>query len=162
MGVNLSDLTEPRYIELSELNGKHIAIDAYNTIYQFLSALDISREQLVDVCILMGTDFNNGISGIGPKKGLKLIKDYGDIEGALEHLGKEIPEYQEIRDIFLRGTYSNDYDLSPKEIDKDATIEFLVDHDFSKERVTSAITKIETARKNNKAKRQQRSLDAWF
>ena len=39
MGVNLSDLTEPRYIELSELNGKHIAIDAYNTIYQFLSII---------------------------------------------------------------------------------------------------------------------------
>jgi len=129
---------------------------------EFLSALDISREQLVDMCILMGTDFNSGISGIGPKKGLKLIKEYGDIEGALEHLGCEIPEYQQIRDIFLNGTYSNDYDLSPREIDKDATIDFLVDHDFSKERVTSAITKIENARKSNKAKRQQRSLDAWF
>ena len=129
---------------------------------EFLSTLDISREQLVDMCILMGTDFNSGISGIGPKKGLKLIKEYGDIEGALEHLNEDIPEYQQIRDIFLKGTYSNDYDLSPREIDKKATIEFLVDHDFSKERVTSAIGKIETARKNNKAKRQQRSLDAWF
>ena len=39
MGVNLSGLTEPRTIELQELSGKTIAIDAYNTIYQFLSII---------------------------------------------------------------------------------------------------------------------------
>ena len=145
--------------------GKDIYRDVKTEIIdseQFLAALDISREQLVDVCILMGTDFNSGISGIGPKKGLKLIRDYGDIEGALEHLGKEIPEYQQVRDIFLKGTYSDSYDLSPKEIDREAVIEFLTDHDFSKERVSSALNKIESARKANKAKRQQKSLDAWF
>ncbi|MBO7205794.1 MAG: flap endonuclease-1 [Candidatus Methanomethylophilaceae archaeon] len=59
---------------------------------EFLDSLGIDREQLVDMCILMGTDFNGGISGIGPKKGLKLIKDHGDIEHALAHLGVEIPE----------------------------------------------------------------------
>lgn len=145
--------------------GKDIYRDVKTEIIdseQFLAALDISREQLVDMCILMGTDFNAGISGIGPKKGLKLIRDYGDIEGALEHLGKEIPEYQQVRDIFLKGTYSDSYDLSPKEIDREAVIEFLTDHDFSKERVSSALNKIESARKANKAKRQQKSLDAWF
>ena len=129
---------------------------------EFLEELGITREQLVDMCILMGTDFNTGISGIGPKKGLKLIKDHGDIEGALKHLGQEIPEYQEVRDIFLHGHYSDDYDLKPREIDREATIEFLVDHDFSKERVRSTLDKIENARKQNVAKKQQRSLDAWF
>ncbi len=129
---------------------------------EFLEELGITREQLVDVCILMGTDFNTGISGIGPKKGLKLIRDHGDIEGALAHLGQEIPDYQEVRDIFLRGHYSDDYDLKPREIDRDAVIEFLVDHDFSKERVRFTLDKIENARKNNVAKKQQRSLDAWF
>ena len=39
MGVNLSGLTEPRTIELQDLCGKTIAIDAYNTIYQFLSII---------------------------------------------------------------------------------------------------------------------------
>ncbi len=129
---------------------------------EFLEELGITREQLVDVCILMGTDFNSGISGIGPKKGLKLIRDHGDIEGALAHLGQEIPEYQEVRDIFLNGHYSDDYDLKPKEIDRDGVIEFLTDHDFSKERVKSTLDKIENARKTNTAKKQQRSLDSWF
>ena len=129
---------------------------------EFLEELGITREQLVDVCILMGTDFNTGISGIGPKKGLKLIKDHGDLEGALAHLGQEIPEYQEVREIFLNGHYSDDYDLKPREIDWDAVIEFLVDHDFSKERVKSTLDKIENSRKTNVAKKQQKSLDAWF
>jgi len=129
---------------------------------EFYDELGITREQLVDVCILMGTDFNPGISGIGPKKGLKLIKDHGDLEGALRHLGTEIPEYQEVRDIFLRGTYSDDYDIKPREIDREAVIEYLEGYDFSRERISSAISKIENARKTNKAKRQQRSLDAWF
>ncbi len=128
----------------------------------FLMELGVTREQIVDVCILMGTDFNAGISGIGPKKGLKLIKDHGNLEGALEHLNVEIPEYQQVRDIFLKGTYSDDYDLRPKEIDREAVIEFLSSYEFSKDRVSSAISKIENARKNNKAKRQQRSLDSWF
>ena len=45
-----------------------------------LSKLEITREQLVDVSILMGTDFNPGIDGVGPKKGLKLIKENGNAE----------------------------------------------------------------------------------
>lgn len=129
---------------------------------EFLETLGITREQLVDVCILMGTDFNEGISGIGPKKGLKLIKDHGDLESALAHIGQDIPRYQEVRDIFLSGIYSDGYELKPREIDHDGVVEFLVDHDFSKERVESALTKIESSRKANVAKRQQRSLDAWF
>ena len=39
MGVNLSGLVEPRTVGLSELGGKTVAIDAYNTIYQFLSII---------------------------------------------------------------------------------------------------------------------------
>ena len=44
-----------------------------------LSNLEITREQLVDVSILMGTDFNPGIDGIGPKKGKK-FKSQTDTE----------------------------------------------------------------------------------
>jgi flap endonuclease-1 len=43
-----------------------------------------SREQLIDLCMLMGTDYNPGIRCIGPKKGLKLIKEKGTLERALE------------------------------------------------------------------------------
>ena len=39
MGVDLGDLFDKKEIELTELKGKVIAIDAYNTLYQFLSII---------------------------------------------------------------------------------------------------------------------------
>ena len=39
MGVDLGDLFAPHQIEMSELSKKVIAIDAYNTLYQFLSII---------------------------------------------------------------------------------------------------------------------------
>jgi flap endonuclease-1 len=55
-----------------------------------LSALAITREQLVDVGILVGTDFNDGVRGIGPKKGLALVKRLGDLERVAQE-GKTVP-----------------------------------------------------------------------
>ncbi|MDR2865832.1 MAG: flap endonuclease-1 [Methanomassiliicoccaceae archaeon] len=129
----------------------------------FLKEMDVTREQLVDACILMGTDFNPGISGIGPKKGLKLIKAHGDLEGAMKHLGEEIDQYEEIRNIFLRSTYSDDYDLTVNRIDADRVCELMCEqHDFSKERVLSVIERIENSRKAEDARKKQRSLfDTW-
>ncbi len=39
MGVNLTELVKGEETEISELKGRKIAIDAYNTIYQFLSII---------------------------------------------------------------------------------------------------------------------------
>ena len=145
--------------------GKQLYRDVKTEIIEsgeFLDALGIDRQQLVDVCILMGTDFNAGIHGIGPKKGLKLIKDHGDIESVLAHIGQEIPEYQQVRDIFLHGSYSDDYSVKPGSIDNNAVVEYMTGHDFSESRVRSALDRIDASRKANKAKRQQSSLDAWF
>lgn len=43
----------------------------------------LSHAQLLDVAILVGTDFNPGVKGIGPKKALKLISEHGDLERLL-------------------------------------------------------------------------------
>ena len=42
---------------------------------KILANLDLTRNQLIDIAILVGTDFNEGIKGIGAKTGLKLIKN---------------------------------------------------------------------------------------
>ena len=80
----------------------------------------------------------------------------------LAHIGQEIPEYQQVRDIFLHSTYSDDYSVKPGTIDPDAVVEYMTGHDFSESRVRSALDRIDASRKANKAKRQQSSLDAWF
>ncbi|MEC7436953.1 MAG: flap structure-specific endonuclease, partial [Candidatus Thermoplasmatota archaeon] len=62
----------------------------------------ITHEQLVDLGIMIGTDFHPGIKGIGPKTGIKLIKQYGSIEAICQEKDKQVPErLDEIREIFL-------------------------------------------------------------
>ncbi len=39
-----------------------------------LAAAGLTREQLVDAAILMGTDYNGGVAGYGPVKALKAVK----------------------------------------------------------------------------------------
>jgi len=45
-----------------------------------LASLGITREQLVDLAILVGTDYNPGLPGIGPRTALKLVRAHGLIE----------------------------------------------------------------------------------
>ncbi len=124
-----------------------------------LKLLGISREQLVDIGILVGTDYNDGIKGIGPKTALKLIKKYGTLEEVMKVKNIKIPEYETIRDIFLNPPVTDDYKLNWRDLDEDGLISFLCDeHDFSRERVMTAIEKMRKFRKY----REQRSLDAWF
>ena len=127
-----------------------------------LKTLDITREQLVDVCILIGTDFNPGVSGIGPKKGLKLIQKHGDLEAVLEHTDVDIPGYEDVREIFLNGPKSDDYNVKSGTIDVDGTVQYMTDFGFSADRVNTVINKIEAARKAESNRRKQRSLDQWF
>ena len=129
----------------------------------FLDSLGVTREQLVDMAILMGTDFNPGIRGIGPKRGLSLIKKHGDLESVLSYIDEEIPEYQEIRDIFLGElSTTDDYDVTVEEVDRDAVMDMLKSYDFSPMRIESALDRIEKSRTSNKAKRSQKTLDSWF
>ena len=129
---------------------------------EFLETLGITREQLVDMCILMGTDFNPGISGIGPKKGLKLVKDNGDLEHILPKIGKEIPHYEDIREIFLGGEHADGYQTKPEPVDREAVLELMTSYDFSENRINSTLDKMENARSEQNARRKQRSLDSWF
>ncbi|MEJ2249641.1 MAG: flap structure-specific endonuclease [Candidatus Lokiarchaeota archaeon] len=50
-----------------------------------LKNLGIDQFQLADLGILIGTDYHLGIQNIGPKTGLKLIKEYQNIETIISH-----------------------------------------------------------------------------
>ncbi len=122
-----------------------------------LKELDLTREQLIDVAILVGTDFNKGIHGIGAKTGIKLIHKYGTLEKVLEIKDKTIEvDADDIREIFLHPDVITNYDLTFKQPKRDKLIKFLVDdHDFDIDRTKSAIDKI-------KKQTGQTSLEAWF
>jgi len=111
-----------------------------------LKNLEISHEQLVDMAILIGTDFNDGIHGIGPKKSLKLIKEHGKIEKALEEIKSDNKPNQkqidEIRKIFLEPDVTDDYEIKWTEPNKEGVFKILCDgHQFRKERVEDILNK---------------------
>jgi len=127
-----------------------------------LSNLDITREQLIDIAILVGTDYDpKGVEGIGPKKALKLVKEHGSADRALEEKGITPDfEIEEIRALFLEPEVADDYRIESKMPDREKALEFLCEqHSFSPERVQKALERLE---KNVGAMKSQSSLDSWF
>ncbi|MFB6299055.1 MAG: flap endonuclease-1 [Halobacteriales archaeon] len=76
-----------------------------------LEAHDITWEQLVDIGILCGTDFNDGVSGIGPKTALDLIDEHGDLWTVLEAEGAHIEHAEQVRELFLQPTVADEYTI---------------------------------------------------
>src|SRR3989442_602703 len=123
-----------------------------------LTNLGITREQLVDMGLLIGTDFNEGVKGIGPKKALALIKKHGSLEPALEELHVDIESKDEVREIFLKPNVLPNVELRFRDPDADGVRHMLCDeHDFSPDRINAALAKFGSAR----AEQKQRSLDSW-
>ena len=98
---------------------------------------------------MIGTDFHPGVKGIGPKTGLKLIKEFGTVEAVCEAKGKEIPErLDEIREIFHNhpSRSVNDDALQLKDVDREGLIKFLQeDRQFSQRRMDSAFADLKAA-----------------
>jgi len=112
-----------------------------------LKQLSITQKQLVDMALMIGTDFNEGIKGIGPKKSLDLIKKNGNLENVLAILGTDndtltFEEIKEIRQIFLHPEISDDYQLQWTNPDTEKVIQILCDrHQFSQQRIEPILTK---------------------
>ena len=102
-----------------------------------LALLEITREQLVDLAILVGTDFNEGVKGIGPKKALKLVHDYGSIEQMPEEIRSKLTEdLNSVRRVFLKPRVLEEYVLKRSPPDRNGLVKFLSEErGFNKERV---------------------------
>ena len=113
-----------------------------------LNTLGIDIEQLIVLAMLCGTDFNiGGIKGIGPKKGLNLIKKYKKDFNTLfnEIKWNDFFEYswQEVYDTIAKMPITDDYELNWKNIDENKIYEILINkNEFSKERIESTIKEL--------------------
>lgn len=137
---------EPEYVELSRV----------------LSELGITREQLVDLGILVGTDYNpDGVKGVGPKTALKMLREHGGLDKILPNIKAEFPEDpRKIRQVFLSPEVSDDYLLEWKEPKIDDVVLFLCkERDFSEERVRNAVERMVAGTKEREKKR---TLDSFF
>jgi flap endonuclease-1 len=149
-----------------KLPSKNIYVDVIPEVVELDKALKdcgITYEQLIDVGILIGTDFNpDGIKGLGPKTALKLITQHGTLENALPHIkNAEFPaEPQRIREIFLHPKVTDNYKLEWKEPNMEGIVDFLVrEKDFSEDRVKKALEKMQAGARELKGKT---TLEKWF
>ncbi|MGA3110068.1 MAG: flap structure-specific endonuclease, partial [Candidatus Bathyarchaeia archaeon] len=126
---------------------------------ELLKALQVSREQLIDLAILVGTDFNQGIKGVGPKTALKLIQKYVTLEDLPPEYREQLPtETREIRNLFLNPPITNDYDLKFKGLKEDDLKQFLcAERGFSTDRLEVAVKRMREFYSQEKS-----SLTSWM
>ncbi|MFX0081351.1 MAG: flap endonuclease-1 [Candidatus Hodarchaeota archaeon] len=140
----------------------------YVSLSKFLKNLGITREQLVEMGILIGTDFFPGIKGIGQKTALDLIKKHDSIENILKNNVKvgnkdillDLELVEHIKNIFLNPDVNNNYNTpKPKKIDFEKIEELLIEqHNFSKQRVENALERL----RKLDSKKTQVSLDDFL
>ena len=144
-----------------KLPGKNVYVEVQPEVISLdkeLLRLGIERRQLVEIAIMCGTDYNEGLKRVGPKTALKLIKEHRDLEGVLEARDETIENAAEIRDLFLDPPVTDDYEIEMKKPNAEKILAFLCDErDFSQERVEKATKRLEEAMKVG-----QSTLDKWF
>jgi flap endonuclease-1 len=125
-----------------------------------LQETGLTQQQMVDVGILIGTDFNpGGFPGIGPKTAIKLIKEKGKLENVekIKHMLPEVP-YEEIRNIFLNPEVPKIEKIEFGQISREKVLDFLcVEKSFSADRVSSTLDKVQKSIAN-----RSQSLEQWF
>lgn len=111
-----------------------------------LSALGITREQLVIAGMLIGTDFNPGVKGYGPKKAVALVQKEKSLENVLANVSWEGPAATQVMDFFLHPPVI-DEKPAQKILQPEKLCRMMVDeHEFSSERIEKVIKTLESLR----------------
>jgi flap endonuclease-1 len=116
-----------------------------------LKELEINQEQLICIGILCGTDYNaGGVKGIGPKKALKLVKEFKTKEKIFEKISEFEKEgkyklefdWMEIFELMKHPDIDKNYKIEFPKINLSRIKEILVEHDFSEERIDNQLSKL--------------------
>ena len=117
-----------------------------------LNNLGITGDQLIVISILIGTDYNEGVKGIGPKTALKLVKQYKNFDELFKQVDVNF-NWKEVYAVSKSMPIMKNYQLKWKGVDYNKINELLVKkHDFSLERVENSLKKLK------KEDKEQRSL----
>ncbi|CAN3374949.1 hypothetical protein DIURU_003669 [Diutina rugosa] len=136
-----------------------------------IAGLDLTHEQFIDMCILLGCDYCETIKGVGPVTAYKLIKEHGSLDAIVEHIEAnpektkyKVPPnwpYKEARQLFMSPevTPSKDITIKWNEPDVEGLIEYMVkEKGFSEDRIRSGAEKLKKGLKSG----VQGRLDGFF
>jgi flap endonuclease-1 len=137
------------------IRGRQITVNPERIILaDTLAGLHLTREQLIEIGILVGTDFNPGIEGVGAKTGLKIVQK-GEFAAKLR---EKQPDFDPVpvMEMFLHPPVTSDYSLAAGHTDPEGIRKMLCDgYDFSEERVDKAM-------EGFTVKAGQKTLESWF
>jgi flap endonuclease-1 len=138
-----------------KIRGRQITVNPERIVLaDTLAGLHLTREELIEIGILIGTDFNPGVDGVGAKTGLKIVQK-GEF---LTKLKENIPDFDPapVMDMFLHPPVTDDYTLAAGHPDPEGIRKMLCDgYDFSPERVNNAM-------EGFTVKAGQKTLESWF
>ena len=125
-----------------------------------LDALVLTREELIDVGILIGTDFNpNGFERIGPKTAIKMIRKHSRLED-IPQIQEQLQriDFQQIREIFSNPKVTDVEEIVFEKVDYEAITDYLVkERSFSNDRVHSTLNRLKRA-----LEKKSQNLEQWF
>ncbi|HLC62881.1 MAG TPA: flap endonuclease-1 [Candidatus Nanoarchaeia archaeon] len=128
------------------------------SLSETLNSLGITKEQLIYLAILVGTDFNpSGIKGIGPKTALKLVKENKKPEDIFSKYETDF-DWKQVYNVFKKMPIEKKVSLVWKHPNQDKIRKILLDHDFNEARVEKLLESLEKETK----KKSQSNLDTWF
>jgi len=109
-----------------------------------LRELGLTHRQLVEAAILIGTDFNEGVHGVGPKTAVKLLRAHGSLEELPAKVREALPgNVAEIRDYFLAPEVDAQPEIHAGRLDEDAVVGFLCgERGFAEPRVREAVERL--------------------
>lgn len=111
--------------KINNINGIHHFKSVYTP--RMLYKLDMNHAEYRDFCILLGTDFNDRLPGVGPKGAMTLIKRYGSLEKIEENTKHNLygMHYQQVREQLT--PYETDYTDKDFQVDKTVNLDIFKD-----------------------------------
>lgn len=109
-----------------------------------LKSLGLTHRQLVEAAVLVGTDFNEGVRGVGPKTAVKLLREHGSLEAIPAKYRDPLPpNVEEIRAYFLNPEVEEAPEVHAGRFDPDGVVSFLCrERGFSEDRVRGALERL--------------------
>lgn len=138
-----------------KIRGRQITVNPERIVLaETLAGLKLTREQLIEIGILVGTDFNPGVEGVGAKTGLKIVQK-GEFAAKLK---EKVPDFDPapVMEMFLKPPVTTEYSVAAGHPDAEGIKKMLCDgYDFSEERVDKAL-------EGFSVKAGQKTLESWF
>jgi flap endonuclease-1 len=138
------------------------------TLAVALEDLGMSMEQFVDLCILCGCDYSDGIPGVGPTTALKLIRTHGDLGAAVAALRagpkSKVPEdfdVEQLREMFFKPevTPATELGLKWKDPDVEGVVKFMCgENQFDEDKVRKGLQRMAAS----KTTANQGRMDSFF